>query len=95
MSESTRFAAEKSRAVARSDEAEGTSRNQQRLFRRGPQPTTTGQLLLEVALFAAENMAFSQGNEATAAGRAREHLIRIRALADLRLAELSETGEND
>jgi hypothetical protein len=64
------------------------SPNQHRLFQRGAPPTTTGQLLLEVALFAAENMAFTQQGEAMAADRARDHLMQIRELASRRLAEL-------
>src|SRR5205809_1503632 len=59
-----------------------------RLFQRGAPPTTTGQLLLEVARFAAENMAFTQQGDAEAAARARDHLMQIRELASRRLAEL-------
>jgi hypothetical protein len=62
--------------------------NEPRLFQRGTPPTTTGQLLLEVALFAAENIAFTQQGDAGAADRARDHLMQIRELASRRLAEL-------
>lgn len=62
--------------------------NQPRHFQRGVPPTTTGQLLLEVALFAAENMAFTQQSDAGAADRARDHLLQIRELVSRRLAEL-------
>ena len=57
------------------------------MFRRGPQPTTTGQLLLEVALFAAENKAFVEHRDEAAADRARIHLTQIRELVKRRLAE--------
>ncbi|HJQ23955.1 MAG TPA: hypothetical protein VKA60_08555 [Blastocatellia bacterium] len=59
-----------------------------RLFQRGAPPTTTGKLLLEVARFAAENMAFTQHGDRQAAARARDHLMQIRELASQRLAEL-------
>lgn len=62
--------------------------DQPRRFQRGAPPTTTGQLLLEVALFAAENMAFTQQGDAGAADRARDHLLQIRELVSRRLAEL-------
>ena len=64
------------------------ARTEPRLFQRGA-PTTTGKLLLEVARFAAENMAFTQQGDDQAAARAREHLMQIRELASRRLAELS------
>ena len=59
-----------------------------RLFQRDAPPTTTGKLLLEVARFAAENMAFTQQGDGQAAARARDHLMQIRELASRRLAEL-------
>ena len=67
--------------------------DKKRSFSQGEPPTTTGQLLLEVALFAAENMAFSQDGDVAAAARAREHLLRIRQLVDFRLAELDGSKE--
>jgi hypothetical protein len=70
------------------------SPNEHRLFQRGAPPTTTGQLLLEVALFAAENMAFTQQGDARAADRARDHLMLIRELASRRLAELPSPQDN-
>jgi len=59
-----------------------------RLFQRDAPPTTTGKLLLEVARFAAENMAFTQEGDDQAAARARDHLMQIIELANRRLAEL-------
>lgn len=70
------------------------SPNEHRLFQRGAPPTTTGQLLLEVARFAAENMAFTQQGDATAADRVRDHLMQIRELASRRLAELPPPQDN-
>src|SRR2546423_3985377 len=64
------------------------SRSKRRMFQRCPQPTTTGQLLLEVALFAAENKAFVEQGDRAAAERARKHLVQIRELANQRLAEI-------
>ena len=65
-----------------------------RLFQRGAPPTTTGQLLLEVARFAAENMAFTQQGDAEAAARARDHLMQIRELVTRRLAELPPSQDD-
>jgi hypothetical protein len=59
-----------------------------RRFQRDSPPTTTGKLLLEVARFAAENMAFTQQGDMQAAARARDHLLHIRELVGRRLAEL-------
>jgi hypothetical protein len=66
-----------------------------RLFQDAPQRTTTGQLLLEVALFAAENNALAENPERAAVLRAREHLVRVRALAEKRLVELAELVETN
>ena len=85
MSKSSNHAARPARSRAAADR-QGTP-NQARLFERGA-PTTTGQLLLEVARFAAENMAFTEQGDVSAASRARDHLIQIRELASRRLAEL-------
>lgn len=65
-----------------------------RLFQRGAPPTTAGKLLLEVARFAAENMAFTQQGDTQAAARARDHLMQIRELASLRLAELPAPSDD-
>ena len=65
-----------------------------RLFQRGAPPTTTGQLLLEVARFAAENMAFTEQGDAEAAARARDHLMQIRELVTRRLAELPASPDD-
>ncbi len=86
MSKSSNHAAKPARSRAAADH-QGTP-NQARLFERGAPPTTTGQLLLEVARFAAANMAFTQQGDVSAASRARDHLIQIRELASRRLAEL-------
>jgi hypothetical protein len=86
MSKSSNHAARPAKSRATADR-QGTP-NHARLFQRGAPPTTTGQLLLEVARFAAENMAFTQQDDVIAASRARDHLIQIRELASRRLAEL-------
>ena len=86
MSKSSNHAAKPARSRTAADRR-GTP-NQARLFQRGAPPTTTGQLLLEVARFAAENMAFTQQGDMSAADRARDHLIQIRELASRRLTEL-------
>ena len=65
------------------------SSNQGLLFTRKPQRTTTGQLLLETALFAAENKRFQESRDATAGDRAQIHLRRIRELSEQRQAELA------
>ena len=65
-----------------------------RLFQRGAAPTTTGQLLLEVARFAAETMAFTEQGDAEAAARARDHLMQIRELVTRRLAELPASQDD-
>jgi len=64
----------------------GTER---RLFDRRAQGSTTGQLLVEVGRFAAENMAFRQKGNKAAARRARKHLSQIMKLAKQRRAEIS------
>ena len=60
-----------------------------RLFDRRAQGTTTGQLLVEVGRFAAENMVFNQKGNKAAARRARKHLSIIMKLAKERRAEIS------
>ena len=60
-----------------------------RLFDRRNQGSTTGQLLVEVGRFAAENMVFRQKSNKAAARRAREHLSLIMKLAKQRRAEIS------
>jgi hypothetical protein len=64
----------------------GTDR---RLFDRRSQGSTTGQLLVEVGRFAAENMVFRQKGNKAAARRARKHLSLIMKLAKQRRAEIS------
>src|SRR5687768_12296984 len=61
----------------------------QRLFDRRAQGSTTGELLVEVGRFAAENMAFRQKTNKAAARRARKHLSLIMKLAKQRRAEIS------
>ena len=61
----------------------------QRLFDRRSQGSTTGELLVEVGRFAAENMAFRQKLNKAAARRARKHLSLIMKLAKQRRAEIS------
>ena len=60
-----------------------------RLFDRRGQGSTTGQLLVEVGRFAAENMVFRQKSNKAAARRARKHLSLIMKLAKQRRAEIS------
>ena len=62
---------------------------ERRLFDRRVQGSTTGQLLIEVGRFAAENMVFRQKGNKAAARRARKHLSQIMKLAKLRRAEIS------
>jgi hypothetical protein len=59
------------------------------LFDRRAQGSTTGQLLVEVGRFAAENMVFRQKGNKAAARRARKHLSLIMKLAKARRAEIS------
>jgi len=59
------------------------------LFDRRVQGSTTGQLLIEVGRFAAENMVFRQKGSKAAARRARKHLSAIMKLAKSRRAEIS------
>jgi hypothetical protein len=61
-----------------------------RLFDRRAQGSTTGQLLVEVGRFAAENMTFRQKGNKAAARRARKHLSMIMKLAKQRRAEISD-----
>jgi len=77
---------------------------ERRLFDRRVQGSTTGQLLVEVGRFAAENMVFRQKGNKAAARRARKHLSQIMKLAKARRAEISaetkglsspEAGEDD
>jgi hypothetical protein len=68
------------------DRRTGTDR---RLFDRRSQGSTTGQLLVEVGRFAAENMVFRQKGNKAAARRARKHLSLIMKLAKQRRAEIS------
>jgi hypothetical protein len=62
---------------------------ERRLFDRRVQGSTTGQLLVEVGRFAAENMVFRQKGNKAAARRARKHLSAIMKLAKSRRAEIS------
>ncbi|HSB11888.1 MAG TPA: hypothetical protein VLM38_20550 [Blastocatellia bacterium] len=62
---------------------------ERRLFDRRVQGSTTGQLLVEVGRFAAENMVFRQKGNKAAARRARKHLSAIMKLAKGRRAEIS------
>jgi len=65
-----------------------------RLFDRRAQGSTTGQLLVEVGRFAAENMTFRQKGNKAAARRARKHLSQIMKLAKQRRAEISAEVKN-
>jgi len=62
---------------------------ERRLFDRRVQGSTTGQLLVEVGRFAAENMVFRQKGNKAAARRARKHLSLIMKLSKSRRAEIS------
>jgi histone H1-like protein Hc1 len=62
---------------------------ERRLFDRRIQGSTTGQLLVEVGRFAAENMVFRQKGNKAAARRARKHLSLVMKLAKTRRAEIS------
>src|SRR5436853_7410305 len=68
---------------------ERRSGRDRRLFDRRAQGSTTGQLLIEVGRFAAENMTFRQKSNKAAARRARKHLSLIMKLAKQRRAEIS------
>ena len=68
---------------------ERRSGKDRRLFDRRTQGSTTGQLLIEVGRFAAENMVFRQKGNKAAARRARKHLSLIMKLAKQRRAEIS------
>lgn len=68
---------------------ERRSGRERRLFDRRAQGSTTGQLLVEVGRFAAENMTFRQKGNKAAARRARKHLSLIMKLAKSRRAEIS------
>ena len=68
---------------------ERRSGRDRRLFDRRAQGSTTGQLLVEVGRFAAENMVFRQKGNKAAARRARKHLSLIMKLAKERRAEIS------
>jgi hypothetical protein len=68
---------------------ERRSGSERRLFDRRVQGSTTGQLLVEVGRFAAENMVFRQKGNKAAARRARKHLSQIMKLAKSRRAEIS------
>ncbi|MFY9557195.1 MAG: hypothetical protein WAV20_18425 [Blastocatellia bacterium] len=63
--------------------------SERRLFDRRIQGSTTGQLLVEMGRFAAENMVFRQKGNKAAARRARKHLSQIMKLAKSRRAEIS------
>jgi hypothetical protein len=65
------------------------SSKQNFLFANKPQHTTTGKLLLEIALFAVENKRFQESRDMTAGDRAQIHLQHIRELSDQRQAELA------
>ena len=69
--------------------SERRSGKDRRLFDRRAQGSTTGQLLIEVGRFAAENMVFRQKGNKAAARRARKHLSLIMKLAKQRRAEIS------
>src|SRR5215475_4277552 len=69
---------------------ERRSGRERRLFDRRVQGSTTGQLLVEVGRFAAENMVFRQKGNKAAARRARKHLSQIMKLAKQRRAEISD-----
>jgi hypothetical protein len=69
---------------------ERRSINDRRLFDRRAQGSTTGQLLVEMGRFAAENMVFRQKGNKAAARRARKHLSLIMKLAKQRRAEISD-----
>jgi hypothetical protein len=73
--------------------AERRSGRDRRLFDRRVQGSTTGQLLIEVGRFAAENLAFRQKGNKAAARRARKHLSQIMKLAKQRRAEISEEAK--
>ncbi len=62
---------------------------ERRLFDRRIQGSTTGQLIVELGRFAAENMVFRQKGNKAAARRARKHLSQIMKLAKSRRAEIS------
>lgn len=68
---------------------ERRSGSERRLFDRRVQGSTTGQLLVEVGRFAAENMVFRQKGNKAAARRARKHLSQIMKLAKSRRVEIS------
>lgn len=70
-------------------ETERRTGRERRLFDRRIQGSTTGQLLVEVGRFAAENMVFRQKGNKAAARRARKHLSQIMKLAKSRRAEIS------
>jgi hypothetical protein len=85
---------------------ERRSGRDRRIFDRRAQGSTTGQLLVEVGRFAAENMVFRQKGNKAAARRARKHLSQIMKLDKQRRAEIStevkgaagdggDTGEED
>jgi hypothetical protein len=71
------------------DTGERRKGGERRLFDRRVQGSTTGQLLVEVGRFAAENMVFRQKGNKAAARRARKHLSQIMKLAKSRRAEIS------
>ena len=79
----------KQHSIASETNKQIPSSNQRLLFTRKPQRTTTGQLLLEAALFAAENKRFQESRDMTACDRAQIHLRRIRELSEQRQAELA------
>lgn len=70
-------------------ESERRTGGERRLFDRRIQGSTTGQLLIEVGRFAAENMVFRQKSNKAAARRARKHLSQVMKLAKQRRAEIS------
>ena len=74
--------------------AERRTGRERRLFDRRAQGSTTGQLLVEVGRFAAENMTFRQKSNKAAARRARKHLSLIMKLAKQRRAEISAEVKN-
>lgn len=62
----------------------------ERLFGNKRQASTTGELLLEVALYAAENKSLTAQPDQDGINRARAHLLRIEELARQRRTELAD-----
>jgi hypothetical protein len=60
-----------------------------KLFDRSKQGSTTGEILVEVGRFAAENIKFNKVGNKAAGRRARAHLSKIMKLSKARRAEIS------